>query len=230
MEAGRGAGGTTLLLVAAGLARSDGGAVSLGRSGEREAAVALVPTLPVFPACWTPVDVVQEGIARNRAAGHGAEQTQAALFRALLNVGLTERDCEQRLGALPAIARWQSALAAARLSGAAVLLVDRPPEAPEVEADGEPALLAWSAAFVGLPPRAHLLRTTSARVAVAEPVRLAHGFLPDAVPTSAGPSVLTLTRLGYPTVPGARRLRLESGRLLGRSVPRWSVESRVRAS
>lgn len=227
LEAAPGAGGTTLLLVAAGLARADGGAVSRGRSGDADSGSALVPTLPAFPACWTPTDVVHEAIARSRDARDSASIAQRELLGALLRVGLTERACGQRLGALPAIARWQSALAAARVSGAAVLLVDRPPQAPEVDADPELALLAWCAAFMrptGCAP------ASNARAAVAEPVRLAHGWLPHAVSSCDGPSVLVITRLGYPTVPGMRRLRLVSGRLLERPVPRWSVESPVRAS
>ena len=121
--AGRGAGSTTLLLVAAGLARADAG-IALGPwlAGGR-GLVRLVPTRPVLPSSWTPRDVVMAGLASRWPASAAV----SAVERALRQQGLAEH-ADVELRKLPRAAAWRAAAAAAQLAGAGLILLDREPE------------------------------------------------------------------------------------------------------
>lgn len=249
VEAAPGAGGTTLLLLAAGLARPDGGVARAGpdpaRVGDR---LTFVPTHPSLPGCYTPLDVVHDALSR-RVAECGQWRLAAARAPALLaGVGFTDRAMTLPLARLPAVARWQAALAAARASRASVLLVDRPPEPPEAGAPAESVLLAWWAAFArrshptsGSSGVAATVVSRAAPAAVAErgaarQARARTGTRDSAPPfwtgpvtdasTAREPALLAVVRPGYPALPGIRRIRLVDGVLAVPPGPRWSPSLR----
>lgn len=157
----RGAGSTTLLLVAAGLARPDAGIAIgpwlMGGHG----LVRLVPTRPVLPSSWTPRDVVTAGLESRWPASAAA----SAVERALRQQGLAEH-ADVELRKLPRAAGWRAAAAAAQLAGAALVLLDRQPEdAAELNAVqaslavAEPMVLGGASMSVALPGEAAALNS-----------------------------------------------------------------------
>ncbi len=240
VQAAPGAGGTTLLLLAAGLACPDGGAAQVGPyAADGNNRLAFVPTHPSLPGCYTPLDVVHDALSRG-VTDCGDWRRAAGRAPALLaGAGFTDAAMTQPLAQLPAVARWQAALAAARASGASALLVDRPPEPPDAGAPAEAVLLAWWAAFarrsispsgVGEVAAAGPTRGTPAAVAEPGAARQAAARTGTrhaaptfwAAPASIPPALLAIVRPGYPALPGIRRVRLVAGMLNARPGPRWS--------
>ena len=117
-----GAGGSTLLLVAAGIARPDSGSVHHMLARFAGGSVHLVPTRPALPGSATPRELLLQR-ARGSAfrAGIAAEAERHLRHPALARVA------DLPLRQLPAYVAWFTTLAAARMLRG-LLLVDRPPD------------------------------------------------------------------------------------------------------
>lgn len=132
----RGAGSTTLLLIASGVARPDSGVVIGPWQSGDGGLVRFVPTAPALPLAWTPRDAVAASVgSRWPLAANGT-----AAERALRLQGLSAHaDTEFRR--LPAAAAWRASVAAAQVAGARLILMDREPD-DAAELQAEPPSLA----------------------------------------------------------------------------------------
>ena len=160
VAAERGAGATTLLLVAAGIARPDSGFVA-GPWREGAGFVRFVPTTPAMPSSWTPRDAATAGAGSRWPAAAAV----TAVERALRFNGIAEvADVELRR--LPVAAAWRASAAAAHLSGARLILMDREPDdAVLLPAQIQPLAVAepvvfGSAVLRVVPPDSHIRQDT----------------------------------------------------------------------
>lgn len=167
-----GVGGSTLLLVAAGIARPDwgGGSVRHVKVGRGAMAVHLVPTEPALPGSATPRELLLQRAWRtgcgNRPAMEAERQLRHRILASVANVPLRR---------LPPYFAWLTALAAARMEPG-VVLVDRPPDDARTRGLAvEPALAVAERGRVELRAELHLVREPSSAPPGARVVQLRDG-------------------------------------------------------
>jgi len=184
-----GAGGSTLLLVAAGIARPDSGSVHHMLARFSGGSVHLVPTRPALPGSATPRELLLQ-TARGSAfrPGIAVEAERQLRHPAIARVA------DLPLRQLPPYVAWFTALAAARMLRG-LLLVDRPPD------EALPRLLSVEPAPVATPALAVAERANGApRVSILPRAELHMVRNPHCVPRGAR---VLLLRNGELWSPGA---------------------------